>query len=825
MRLFKRILLCLLAVLLPLSAAGKNLHQELPCAALQVDAAIGYDGLMTYGKLMPLRIRVENLGADMSATLAVNVYASRSDYNRYEMELSLAASAVKEVCIPVYAGSKQETFTVEVWDNGSKTCAVNVSPAQVLNPSAMLIGVLSDAPEKLSYLNIDNSSDELLRAEYMQTVPLSIDSFPETGELLSAFGMLVVDGFDVSLLSASQRQALDTWLEAGHILLVGGGAQASIAWPAFAAYTGLTAGAPVTCPDVTPALLQWVSSVGVPAGKALTITQGTGATPLVTQGDTPLIWKSTAGNSVVFTTAFSLSDSALTSWLPMHTLWQRALVQEQYSLYQSCLYPSGSLNSFNYAAARLPLENDVPLLPAVLCVAAIAVLGTLLAYIFLKRRDKRQWLWAILPGLAAVSVAVVCALGASSAAARPAVLSLTLFQQEADSIPTLRTSLVVGAPKQGEQIIRSDVGTIHPLDERSGYYDYDAPAPVTLNYRYLLGDSTGLGVNMASPWATRRLLVDDLPTPQGQINAALWMEDDGFHGTIVNETQLHMNEGVLVCKYGFCSVPALAPGESCTISLVKTAADPKDPYLFKDGCMYESMAGGSIQTYAIMTQYYRTRLNLDQKEELPQDANLMLDLTNQVLDKIYWGRNSLTSSYYNSSSATRFHYLTTCDQLPAPRISMNGQEVTRTSTLGIVAAEADFISQRDNQVCYLPWECPALPCQTDSSGAPAYDESTAPAVQSYYRLNKNPTFMFQVAQPLATLERLCFYTDYMPRNAQAYLYNGSSWVAYTMGEELAAPQQYMDKQGRIFLQYRPTSTVDDYQELMAPAMLLEGSVK
>lgn len=822
---FKRVLLCLLAVLLPLCAMADGLHETLSCASLQVEASIGYDGLMTYGTLMPLNIRLKNLGQDMNATVAVNVYASQETYNRYEMDVALAANAEKQLCIPISVGSKQETFTVEVWQDASKICAVNVSPTQTVNPSALLVGVLSDAPEKLSYMNIDATNDELLRVEYFQTIPLTAETFPDSAELLAPFGILAVDGFDVSLLSASQRQALEQWLEAGHILLLGGGSSASASWPFFASYTGLTLDTLTLTEDITPALLQWLGAVGVPSGREVTLARATGGTALVSMDSTPLIWRSQAGDSVIYTTAFSLSDKALTGWSPMHTFWQRTFIKDCYSLYQRCLYPSSSYTGYYaYSAASLPLENDVDLLPAALLAAGVMVLGSALAYCLLRRWDKRQWLWLILPVLACASTAGICVMAANSSAAQPTVLALSILQQDKEGLTDLSTSLAVASPEQGEQLIASGNGSIRPLDET--YYDYSTTSglPTAMNYRYVLGENRSLGVDLGIPWSCKYLQMDNVPVPQGQIVTSVWMEDDGLHAALDNQTQMTLDAGVFLCKFGFCSVPALAPGESCTLALIKTATDPNDPYAFQDGCMYESLAGSSIQSYSILNQYYRQKLNLKADESLDNYTSTVFDLVAQVLDRSYWGQNYLYSSYYYDSMSTKFHYLTTTENLPALEISINGSAVTRSAHLGLVAIEVPFVNTQNSQVCYLPGECQVLRYLLDDAGVPFEADDQTSTAREYHSLKDNPAFMFQLDDPATTISHLSFHVSYMPQSARAYLYNGVDWVAYTMGEDVADPQQYLDEQGRIFLQLRSSIGTDDYQDVMTPAMLLEGSV-
>lgn len=240
--------------------------------------------------------------------------------------------------------------------------------------------------------------------------------------------------------------------------------------------------------------------------------------------------------------------------------------------------------------------------------------------------------------------------------------------------------------------------------------------------------------------------------------------------------------------------------------------------------MYESLAGSSYQSYSILTQYHRQKMNLKESDELDRQTSMLIDLTARVLDRSYAGQSSLYSSYYYSSMAAKFHYIATTDDLPTQQISMNGMPVTRTASLGIMSVEVPFATLREGRVCYLPGDCPVVRCQVDGDGVPFCNDGQTSGGREYHSLKDNPAFMFQVDDPAMTVERLSFQISYMPQSAQAYLYNGEDWVEYEMDEMAAEPQQYLDDQGRIFLQIRSRIGIEDYQEILTPSMLLEGSV-
>ena len=71
----RKAMLALLTVCMLLtSAAGmaESIHQEIENPAFDMEVTVGYDGMMTYGKTMPVWVRIRNFGDDFEGTLAMN---------------------------------------------------------------------------------------------------------------------------------------------------------------------------------------------------------------------------------------------------------------------------------------------------------------------------------------------------------------------------------------------------------------------------------------------------------------------------------------------------------------------------------------------------------------------------------------------------------------------------------------------------------------------------------------------------------------------------------------------------------------------------------
>lgn len=825
---FNRMILWLLLVLLMLPTAGlaDSMHVEKPCDTLALDVTVGYDGMMTYGRMMPMQIRIENSGDDLQGVLAINIYANRTQYNRYEQELTLAAGAVKEIILPVRVGSKQETYTVEVWQGEDKLCAVNAAADRLINPSAQLIGVLSPQPQQLAYMNVDVESDVLFRGEYLQTVPLTEESFPRQLELLQAFGVIVVDDFDVSLLSAQQQETLQRWLASGRVLIIGGGAQAGTVWPYFSEDTGLLPGEITRHADVTPALMDWLGVTGEPAGEELTLTAADGGTVLIADGETPLIWRSSVGEDLVYTTAFALSDRALMNWETQRSFWQRLLIKDCYTLYRHGFETSESTENYTHFATRIPLENDVSLLPVMLLVMALLLLCGAVAYLLLKRLDRRQLLWAVLPVLAVAATAIVSVIALYSPAIQPTALTISVLQQDETGIKTLRTSVVAATNERGEHVVSAEEGVLRPASYDYWYSEYDdgnkRSEPTELNYRYVSGQYSGVGVPFASPWEMKSFRVDALPVPEGQVACAVWMEDDGLHGFLHNTTGLTLEPGIFLCKFGFCSVPELKPGQRHELVLTKAEFPKTGNRVFKDGFMYESMASAPLETYAMVGEYFfKTSEHPDAFIAYNSIEQTRANLVNSVVESAYYDRNGYT--HYTP----RFHYVTFTEGLFPGTLRMDDEIITRTADCAMVSVLVPFQNvNNEGRISRIPGMDKPVRCQLDSQGRPYNRPEAQNMTGDYARLIDNPVYMFEVeGLENAVIERMVFYMEYMPSMAQALLYDGNEWVECTMGASVADPQRFVIDEGRIFIQFKPLPGANDYYEVWTPKLLLEGRME
>ena len=130
---------------------------------------------------------------------------------------------------------------------GQKRLKLNLN----MDTAELFIGVLSDNPEKLLYLNNVGINYSTLRT---RTIEMSAATLPVSELGLDQLDVLLVNDFDTGTISSQQREAVWEWVQKGGVLLVGTGTRGNETLRAFA---GDILEVPLPQPD------QYVVNMGV----------------------------------------------------------------------------------------------------------------------------------------------------------------------------------------------------------------------------------------------------------------------------------------------------------------------------------------------------------------------------------------------------------------------------------------------------------------------------------------------------------------------------------------------------------------------------------
>ena len=830
----KKVLAVLLAVCMLLActaAMADTMHREVENDALDMEVSVGFDGRVIYGKTMPVRVKIRNFGDDFEGMLGVNTYISTKEYDRFEKEVFVPAGSEREFEVNVSVYVRQKTFTAELVKDGEVVCAANGKPTATVNPSALLIGVLSTRSQHLKNMNITLDNDVLGRYELWETIPLTPDVFPEDADLMNSFGILVFDDIDPASLSQKQQDQLDSWLRRGRILICGGGATAARSAAYFGRYTGLQMEEVISSSTVLENLEQLLgrSVSGNKPVCALARYSGSDE-PLVkdTESGCGLVWRTVAGGGRIYTAAFETGDARLNSEFLMSYFWQQLLVNQDQSVYSALMYN----NSDAYSAATVSagystqVEAKSYLLAGLLIVLGVLVVSCVL-WTVLKKKDKRQWMWLALPVTAVIAAVSILLVSTGAETNRPlAVIADNLVQDSAGTIRNY-SGISAAAPEFGRHSYSAAGTTLHI--QNYDYVDYDEEEndkkreePDTLRTCYRAGGENSVTAESVTPWQMISLSACSSSQIQGQVTGSLWMEEDGLHGEVVNETGTRFSAGWVVTTYGYVSVPALAPGEKTNFLLTRQPMDTQNP-VYADGGLYPDHPN----LYSVINDaagYSAPNSNLSARER--RDRELISSMVNGAADVLRQGSGSWSYSGYESAL---FLFTARPENVQGSELKVDGVPVTQKTSLTMLTAELPFNAVGRTGVVFRSagMDVPER-VEIDEQKLPT-DELVQNTRQQYYHsLNETPTFRFTLKDMDGVkAEKMQVTIDsYYGNMTKVYALDaeGRQWVEISVNTDIIDPGRFIGKDGKVYIQFR-SDTQDMYADIPTPLISLEGRVE
>ena len=829
-RLWKGIAALLCAVCLTaFPAAAEETAEGADNPAIEMTVTLGYDNQITYGKTIPVRVTIVNLGTDFEGMLGVNASVNKKQYDRYETEVNVPSGMEKTYTLPIKVYTKQDQFTAELTRDGQVEETVTVTPAGTINPNAMLIGVLSTRPKQLAYLDLNRENDPLHRYDFMQTVALDADTLPEDDTLLQSFGMIVLDDLDPASLSEGQRNALRRWiLSDGKVLLVSGGAQAGRNLAFTGDLTGLTLEKTVTGGSVVPALEEAVGTAlsGEDPQVLLAVMNGDGAVARDEAGNGVLFRTVTEGGRV-YTAAFDLADPALAGTKLIRSLWQQVILKYDSNQYTTMLYNTGSNNEATVFPGYAMLVNAKgPVLPAALTAAGAMILGCVL-WAMLRKKGKQQWLWLILPLIALAAGGAVALMSMGSQLKEPmACTGVNVLQSETGGMRRFG-GIYAAMPEYGFHTFGVKDGDVTVrMWDYSDYYeddeDKEARMPVQQRNCYRIGEHRSVGLNLTAPWEMNALVCEDTLADTGRIEAGVWMENDGLHATIRNSTEWRMEQGVLLTPYGWAEVPALSPGESADVTMLKAEMkDPQNP-VYEKGYMYTNVQADSYTLVNAATAYDPVR-DTYQSPESEVRSTLMSAAVNQMQSE---QRVRSGSKIY--TSVAPFVYQAETKDMPSMTVIADGKEIRRISSAVMLSAAAEWLQVGPTGVVFHPaGQDQPVRCEVDENLMPDGEMDTS-QVYGYATLSENPTFRFSPAgvKNMEITALTVNVESYYENLAKAYVLDPQTrtWEEIKINSPVETPERWLDDEGNLYVQFR-SLTGDDYNDISMPMITLEGRVR
>jgi hypothetical protein len=190
---------------------------------INLEVTYGYQNTAKAGRFLPLSVHIENT-MDKTFSGLIHVYMAQSDSNIVEYQYQSIVEGQSEsdlnMTVSLGTGVNQILVTAETRDGellGSRRIGLDVAGSD----AELILGLLSDHEEKLSYLNGIGINEGLLKT---RTVNLDPETLPTDETKLDQLDVLLISDYTMSRMRENEANVILRWVDGGGILVLGTGA-------------------------------------------------------------------------------------------------------------------------------------------------------------------------------------------------------------------------------------------------------------------------------------------------------------------------------------------------------------------------------------------------------------------------------------------------------------------------------------------------------------------------------------------------------------------------------------------------------------------------
>ena len=543
---------------------------------LEVQAKAGIAGKAKYQSVTPLQVTVKNKGADFSGDMAINAFNSYQAASALVVPIDIAAGEEKTFTLYMdnladYGYSDDDLFAFyegniekgkKVAYKGTKRLQANFAEA-----NAIFIYTLTDKSDRLSaYLRLSQFVPSN-NVDIFNLNQLKDYTVPEVAQGFAMANIIAVDEIAIADLSQKQQEALLKWVQDGGTLLLGGSEQINTTAGIFKDDLPLTLSQQMT--SVSADSLSKLSGGGIftQAISVYTATENAGSVPVLKDNNHILAAKKKVGSGEIVQTTFSLGDQPLASMdgyaaltakmLDIQTMSQQTAMQGQSTMDQLS-YELGSINelfpSFEVSVSYM----------LIVIILYILVIGPIL-YFVLKKMDKREHAWWVIPAISVVLSIVLFIFGAKDRIVQPQVQQSAFFKVNEDSSVNGYYVESILTNRSGDFIVNADKDTT-ALAFRNNY-NLTGTMGSLHESSYIKEHANGSSLTLRdlSYWSVQSFGGKTAAQNIGKMDVDITLKDEKLSGTVKNNFPFALKDVTVISGTKEVKLGDIEPNATLTV--------------------------------------------------------------------------------------------------------------------------------------------------------------------------------------------------------------------------------------------------------------------
>ncbi|MFE0560730.1 hypothetical protein ACFW1P_32915 [Paenibacillus sp. NPDC058910] len=559
----------LIVATLSLSIPAGNVYAD--GAKISIQSEMGYQGKIKHDKWNPLKLTLTS-DRDISGDMVVQIqnYNGFGYQTSYVQQVDLPKDTPKEVVIGIPGAMLNKDNNQILFYEGSYTkgkqipFATGKNYVQASPYQGALIAVLSDDPDTMNFMNVLNG-----KGNSVNVFPLKNASVPSDGMLLNGLDVIVINNFASDTLSEPKLKAITDWVNGGGTLILAGGAGYTKTAAPFADITPVVANGTTTVNSL--AELEKLGGKPLKLDGAFTISTAKaveGAQIGLEADGQPLFASKTYGQGSVQYAAYDLAMEPVSSWAGHPDAWASILRNNLPMMgAQNGMYYNSLMDNLNYVLEYFP-SLKMPSFTLLLWMLIIyAVVVAPLLYYILKKADKREWAWFLIPIIAVIASGSVYVAG-SSDKTRELAHTINLIELNGQGDAVKSTASAFFTPRSGNYTLEFPENTYLRTGQSRNTF---GGMSENKNFVRMEQASTTLELRDMSQWSLAKVWVDRQGTEEmGRLGMDLKLDAKGeLNGKVTNDTINDLTEVALVIGGKAYKLGDIKKGEA--------AAVPQDP--------------------------------------------------------------------------------------------------------------------------------------------------------------------------------------------------------------------------------------------------------
>lgn len=533
----------LLTAVLPFQ--GSTAYADGPKISIKTE--LGYKGNIKQDKWNPLKL-VLTSDQDISGDIVfrVNNTYGMGQEAAYVQHVELPKDTPKEIIIgiPGYSYSKENNVITFYENSYKKGKPISFSTGRnYIEKSAMIsamVGVLSDDQDTMNFLNALNG-----KGSSLFVIPLKEEDISNDPMLLNGLDVLVINNFASDTLAQPKQESITKWVKSGGTLVLSGGAGYAKTAAPFEEIAPVKLNGTTTVESMPE--LQKLGGKPLKLDGEFTISTAEPVKDAVVDSQTagvPLFASRNIEQGKVWYAAYDVAMEPVNSWGGHSDVWASVL-RSELPLSANNVYYGSILDNLSNVLDYFPSITmpSFQMLMWMLIIYALVVAPVL--YFILKKSDKREWAWFLIPLIAIVASGTVYMIG-SADKTKEMAHTINIMELDGKGSAVKSTASAFFTPKSGDYELEFPKNTY--LKTHSSFSAFGRGASENKNYIRVGEEQTNLELRDMQQWSVAKVWSENpVNEKTGQLKVDLRLDDKGqLAGKVTNETMNDLKEVVLV---------------------------------------------------------------------------------------------------------------------------------------------------------------------------------------------------------------------------------------------------------------------------------------